>query len=181
VGQGPEYNLRTSASLKAKQGHGAQEWLISMAESAILLNSLMRVIHPQLFQMGMEGMKAMEGQECLLEALEMWYSIFNGVQVISNRETPIHRDHSSRWEWYDLLTTIGPYSSTFFEFPGVGIKLAYNSGTVIGLCGRVLRHGVTMSDGERICVAYYMKENVQKRLETTFATWSHWNFYVNSV
>jgi hypothetical protein len=73
--------------------------------------------------------------------------------------------------------TVGPYQNIFFELPVVGIRLVYNSGTVIGLSGRVLRHGVMEADGERICTAYYMRENVQKRLGTCFAGWNTWDSY----
>jgi hypothetical protein len=127
--------------------------------------------------MGLEAMKKMQDLEDLQEALELWTSIFNGVQVISNRETPIHRDFQSRPEWYDLLVTVGPYKDTVFELPGIGIRFAYNSGTVIGLSGKVLRHGVTETEGERICLAYYMRENVQRRLGTNLASWNTWDSY----
>jgi len=119
----------------------------------------------------------MQDLEDLQEALELWTSIFNGVQIISNRETPIHRDFQSRPEWYDLLVTVGPYKDTVFELPGIGIRFAYNSGTVIGLSGKVLRHGVTETEGERICLAYYMRENVQRRLGTNLASWNTWDSY----
>ena len=61
---------------------------------------------------------------------------------------------------------VGPYKDTMFELHGVDIKFAYNSGTVIGLSGKVLSYGVMETEGERICLAYYMRENVQRRLRT---------------
>lgn len=106
-------------------------------------------------------------------ALDLWYSLFNGVQVISNRKTPVHRDSGTSSSWMDLLVTVGPYTTATFALPGVGVKLQYGSGTVIGVCGRLLRHGVEDVDGERICVAYYMKTNVQARLQVPPAGWSH--------
>jgi hypothetical protein len=156
---------------------GGKDWLRAMGETSVLLSSIVRIIHPQLFEMGMEAMQKMQGQEDLQEVLSLWTSLFNGVQIISNRETPIHRDLFSRPEWYDLLATVGPYHTTFFELPGVGIRFLYDSGTVIGVCGKVLRHGVAKADGERVCVAYYMRENVQKRLGTCLADWNTWDAY----
>jgi len=91
----------------------------------------------------------MMGSDANLEdVVKLWYSIFNGAQVISNRETPVHRDNNSRSEWYDLLTTVGPYQEAILELPGVGLRFRYRSGTVIGLLRRVLSHGVSDADGE---------------------------------
>ena len=70
---------------------------------------------------------------------------------------------------------MGPYSDAVLELPGVKLHLQYNSGTVMALCGHLLQHGVSEAEGERICLAYYMSENVQRRLGVKFATWSKWN------
>ena len=125
--------------------------------------------------MGLESMTKMHDIADLAEVLSIWTSIFNGVQVISNRETPVHRDNQTRWEWYDLLVTLGPYTSATLEMPTAGLRFQYSSGTVVGLCGRILRHGVSAAEGERICLAYYMRENVQSRLGAKFAQWSRWD------
>jgi hypothetical protein len=180
--QGPKYDLNMSASIKPEQAHkGGRDWLASIAESSLVLSSVIKVIHPKLFEMGIQAMRAMQRQANLMEVLNLWYSIFNGVSVISNREAPIHRDNLAQSEWYDLLATVGPYHGAIFELPGLGIRLAYDSGTVIGLCGRVLKHGVSDSCGERICLAYYMRGNVQRRLGTTSATWSNWDLYRDHI
>jgi hypothetical protein len=148
-----------------------------MQESSVLLSSIIRVIHPELFDMGMDAMHHLGLHSDLSDVLKLWFSIFNGASVISNRETPTHRDNFSRSQWYDLLTTVGPYQEAILELPGVGLRFMYASGTVIGLCGRVLRHGVSEAGGERICVAYYMRENVQRRLNTQLASWNTWDSY----
>jgi hypothetical protein len=152
-----------------------------MAESSTLLSSILRVIHPDLFFMGLVTMKKMGSKADPPEVLRLWYSLFNGVQIISNRETPVHRDHNSRWEWYDLLTSVGPYKNAILVFPGLGLTFQYDSGTVLGICGRLIRHGVSEAEGERICVAYFMRENVQKRLETRYAGWNKWDSYRESA
>jgi len=163
-----------SSTLKEANRHkGGPEFLTAVGESSALLSAIIRVIHPELFEMGMEAMTKIRAETDLVEILKLWCSIFNGVQVISNREAPVHRDHIVRWEWYDLLATVGPYQTAIFELPGAGIRFFYDSGTVIGICGRVLRHGVSEANGERICLAYYMRENVQKRLGTKYASWNN--------
>jgi hypothetical protein len=175
-GQGHKYPLKVSASLRSSNvAPFGWAWLSGMEESTLLLSSLIRVMHPDLFEMGLEATAKMHQNPDLAEALLIWTSIFNGVQVISNRETPVHRDHFSRWEWYDLLVTLGPYANATLEIPTVGLRFKYSSGTVVALCGRILRHGVSEVDGERICLAYYMRENVQHRLGTNYASWSRWD------
>jgi RNA polymerase subunit RPABC4/transcription elongation factor Spt4 len=159
----------------AKGGHA---WLTAIGESAALLSSVLRVIHPDLYAMARSSMDEMFTHENLADILHMWMSVFNGVSVICNRETPVHRDNYSSSEWYDMLTTIGPYESAIFELPGVGLRFPYPSGTIIGLCGRVLRHGVSVARGERVCLAYYMRKNVQDRLTNSFASWNSWNAYI---
>jgi len=176
--QGPTDHPKPSASLRQKNYQGAgQAWLIDISESFTLLSSIVRVIHPKLYAMGIETIKKMGMAGSPQEVLQIWYSIFNGVQIISNRETPVHRDHNTRWEWYDLLTTVGPYQEAILELPGVGLKFSYESGTVLGISGRLLRHGVSEADGERMCVAYFMRENVQNRMETKYAGWNNWDSY----
>ena len=109
-------------------------------------------------------MEALRAQDEFHEVMEMWSSGFSGVQAISNRECPWHRDNKFQSEWYDLLTTIGPYNMAICDIPGVGMQFEYLSGTVIGLGGRILRHRVSAADSERICLAYYMREAVLQRL-----------------
>lgn len=168
--------MHMSANLKnGAEGNGGRKWLIEIAESSALISSAMRVMHPKLYQLGRSSMEKLTERQDLHEVVKIWSSIFNGVQVISNRECPIHRDNSSRHEWYDLLATVGPYKSTVMEMPDIGIRLNYPSGTLVALCGRVVRHGVAAADGERICVAYYMRENVQRRLGVVEANWSRWD------
>jgi hypothetical protein len=109
--------------------------------------------------------------EDLKEVLQMWTCIFHGVQVISNREAPLHRDGNSNPEWYDLLATVGPYEGAVLELPGVGLRLVYSPGTVVGLGGKVLQHGISGFEGERVCVAYYMRANVHERLGLQSSGW----------
>ena len=151
--------------------------MASIKESSVLLSSIIRVINPKLFDMGMDAMHRMGSVSHLSDGLKLWYSIFNSALVISNRETPMHWDNLTHNEWYDLLTSVGPYNEAIFELPGVGLRFKYTSGTVIGLCGRVLRHGVSEAEGDRICLAYYMRENVQKRLNADIADWPLWDSY----
>jgi hypothetical protein len=170
--QTEEDDLKPSASLKLENSNtGGRAWLCDIAESSALISAVLRVVHPDQYLMGRSAIEKMGEREPLIAVLAIWISVFNAVQILSNRETPRHRDRSSP-PWYDILTTVGPYQSAMFELPGVGLRFPYNSGTIISLCGRILRHGVSEADGDRVCLAYYMRENVQRRLGSTFAGWS---------
>jgi hypothetical protein len=106
------------------------------------------------------------------DLINLWTSLFNGCQVISNRETPIHRDNFSAITWYDLLCSVGPYPGADLELTNVGLTFQYNTGVILALCGRLLRHGVSATEGDRMCLSYYMRANVQRHLGSTPAGWS---------
>lgn len=138
---------------------------------------MLRITHPELYFMAREAMSSLQTLQNVQDVVMLWHSVFNGCQVISNRETPIHRDNNSHVKWYDLLCSVGPYTGADLEMPGAGLRFEYNTGTAVFLCGRLLRHGVSKADGDRVCIAYYMRENVQQRMGSKFAGWSHQRTY----
>jgi hypothetical protein len=84
--QAPQDTLCESASLKP--GHTAQggrAWLTAIGESATLLSSVLQVIHSDLYAMARKSMDEMLGQQNLAEILQMWMSIFNGVEAIQSK------------------------------------------------------------------------------------------------
>lgn len=172
--KGPQSPLRPSATLKPSSKPAyCRRWLESNSESAALLSGLLRIIHPELFQMAREAMVKLADLEESDNLIKIWMSLFNGCQVMSNRETPVHRDNNSRSEWYDVLCSVGPYGSADLELTNAGLTFQYNTGVILAICGRILRHGVSKTDGDRICLAYYMRENVQRRLGSEPASWSY--------
>lgn len=172
--QGPQFQLKSSASLRIGSGAAhTRQWLAAMMSSSLLLSAMLAVMHPDQYVMCRACIKRLPSHCDDAEALNWWYSLFNGVQIISNRETPLHRDNGTQLPWLDVLATVGPYRGGTFHLPGIGLDLKYSSGTVIGLCGRLLRHGVSGVDGERICVAYFMRSNVQQRVDTKLAQWGY--------
>jgi RNA polymerase subunit RPABC4/transcription elongation factor Spt4 len=170
--------MNMSASLKSHQENkGGRRWLSEIPDTLSFLSGVLRVMHPHQYQLGRDAMEQLMEREDLHEVLTLWPCIFNGLQIISNRECPIHRDYNTASEWYDLLATFGPYRSAILEMPGLGLRFPYRSGTIVGLCGRMLRHGVSAANGDRICLAQYMRENVQKRCGNTEFMWSTWDYY----
>jgi hypothetical protein len=134
-------------------------------------------MHPALYKSGQQTMTRLRQHPDLHSALKLWPSVFNAVTVLSNRETPYHRDNYSRPQWYDILTTVGPYQSAMLDFPGIGVRLPYKSGTVVGLSGKILRHGVEHCEGERVCLAYYMRDKVHERMGVEAAQWMKQGYY----
>ncbi|KII90315.1 hypothetical protein PLICRDRAFT_106026, partial [Plicaturopsis crispa FD-325 SS-3] len=143
-------------------------WLADMAESIALINAVMAIIHPDLYRVGhntLIRMRDVPEAPLLAAVFDRWTAVFNAISVISSKETPIHRDNFSRAEWYDLLATIGHHTSAIFEVPGLGLRFDYSSSTIVGISGRVLAHGVSRAIGERLCLVFYMRDNVHERMK----------------
>jgi hypothetical protein len=59
-----------------------------------------------------------------------------------------------------MLVALESYQNCSFELLGLGVSLEYSSGTVVGLLGMVLEHVVLMVEGDRVCYAYFMRDNI---------------------
>ncbi|KDQ50179.1 hypothetical protein JAAARDRAFT_114171, partial [Jaapia argillacea MUCL 33604] len=79
--------------------------------------------------------------------------------------TPIHRDPKCRLGWFDLLATVGLYGYAEMELRGLGLWFRYTPGTAVALSRYIVKHGVSESDGERVCYAYFMRDRVLCRLQ----------------
>jgi len=142
------------------------------------MGAFLAIVHPPLYQAGREVFHRLiadpsiikEG-DAALEVLQYWTSPFSGYGLISNCTTPLHRDNNSQGCWYDCLTTIGPYSGSRLCLDNLGVQLQYESGTMVALLGKLLRHGTTEASGSRICVAQYMRDNVVERLGIESPGW----------
>lgn len=151
----------------------ALEWLGAISESNAIVSAILAVIHPKLYDAGWQTTKFLRKTPgvCPEDVLIRWASVFSGVSVISNRETSPHRDGSSRRYWYDILVTLGRYQNCNFKLPGLGYSLEYGPGTVVGLSGRVLEHAVPGFEGDRVCYAYFMRDNVQEWANASCSNW----------
>ena len=157
----------------------ALDWLDHIAESNSVLSAILAVIHPTLHKSGRETFdwlrKCAEIQP--EDVLRRWTSVFNGVAVIVNRTTPAHRDSNTRKQWYDLLVTLGRYRNCNLNLLGAGISLEYGPGTVVGLLGATLEHEVPRFEGERVCYAYFMRDNVHEWAGVSGYTWMATEYY----
>lgn len=158
----------------------ALDWLDSISESNAILSAILAVIHPKLYDAGWQTVKQLRGTPEIDPqgvVLNRWASVFSGVAVISNRTTPPHRDGSSRRHWYDILVTLGRYRNCNLELPGLGTSLEYGPGTVAGILGNVLEHAVPSFEGDRVCYAYFMRNNVHEWANVPASDWMYVKYY----
>ena len=178
------FKLEVGAKMKNDAAGG--RWASEMEESSALIGSILGITHPELYQQGIEaltllssdGAKFVDDQDQLMRALKVWTSPFTALSVITNRSTPAHRDTKGRNEWLDFVVALGEDDSVgVMTFPGLGLSVGYNPGTVIALAGKVIRHAADFEGGERACIAYYMRNKVQERLGIPAGTWMNCSMY----
>ncbi|KDQ49846.1 hypothetical protein JAAARDRAFT_109867, partial [Jaapia argillacea MUCL 33604] len=97
---------------------GTQPWLKSMLEGNAVMNAVLSVIHPDLYLVGSVAHGLLRESDSHSAVMEHWNSVYSGVTVIANRETPVHRDPNCRLGWFDLLATVGPYQYAELELRG---------------------------------------------------------------
>jgi len=156
----------------------APAWVSEMGETSAFLGGLLRVINPAEFETGIACIKAIvkgdqvAKKENLDDLGRIWTSPYPTVSLMSNRNSPIHRDTGGDYSSMDMLVSVGPYEKAVFNVPGLGLKFWYDTGTVIGLLGRILQHGAECT-GDRLCWAQYLKENVLDSLGIPPPKWVH--------
>lgn len=166
-------DLEVGAELRRAAGLA---WVQSMERTSAFLGAVLAAAHPSTFQTGMECVtaigesKTVAKSENLEDLMEVWSSPFTTTSLMSNRDTPLHRDVGAPPTCMDMLVSVGNYASGEFHVPGLGLRLWYRPGTVIGLLGRVVRHGA-VAFGGRLCFAQYLRENVLEALEIPAPDW----------
>jgi hypothetical protein len=137
------------------------------------LNLTLSLIHLELFKSGLLMLRKLRQLEGTQGIAKEWQSVYNGISIISNRQTPFHRDSKGRPEWYNtLINYSGTGGRPRLVLKDLGMDLEYLSGTVVGFCGSILQHGVgTWGNGDRVCYAHFMRESVRKCLDMPPAGW----------
>ena len=145
--------------------------------ASALVGGILSIVHPELYSAGIKNLRTLNDDpgsihkgESLAAVLKTWSSPFTAITTISNRDTPYHRDNGSAHSWFDILVALGEYENGRIEFPGLGMRLKYDPGTVVAFMGRVLRHGANCP-GDRACIVYHMKLNVVEELGVTLPSW----------
>lgn len=134
--------MEVSAELRKTEG---LSWIANIKETTAIMGGALSIIHPELYRVGIESIKALAVRptivskaETLDEILRSWSSPFSGLSVMNNRQTPLHRDNGGGYRWMDLLATVGTYKKGWMDLPGLGFRLRYNAGTVVAVAGRVV-------------------------------------------
>jgi hypothetical protein len=161
--------------------HGL-EWVARTQWAAALTGAILSIIHPDQYIIGRLALlelvwwpDSISYMSDVKNILKVWASPFMALSVVVNRQTPIHRDVHGWFPWMDMLLTYGPYHSTRMELRSLGVWLLYESGTIVAICGKVVPHAVSECSGERVCIAYYMRDNVHARLNIPAGTWVNTN------
>ncbi|KAG1873300.1 hypothetical protein C8R48DRAFT_669898 [Suillus tomentosus] len=118
-----------SASLK---GPSCENILKAIARPAAIASAALRVMHPEQYWAGLRTLSNLgniavsKDLPQMPEALQYWASVFNTLSIISNRETPHHRDHMSIAECFDILTTVGTIQcSDDNAKPSAGVQVQF--------------------------------------------------------
>jgi hypothetical protein len=159
------------------------EWLQKSQDTLVLVSGILSIIQPELYKLGLQALELLieDPTHCkepvqLVEILQLWYSPFSAISVISNRSTPLHRDTGGRPQWLDILLAVGEYKHGRFSLPGLGLTLKYNPGTVVAFSGKIFRHGAECT-GNRACIAFYVRDNVLDRLGLPVGSWLNAEVY----
>ncbi|KIM35995.1 hypothetical protein M413DRAFT_78802, partial [Hebeloma cylindrosporum] len=171
-----KFSLKVSQPLVPQDGP-ASRWLAATMESSALIGGILSIVHPELYRTGRDLILQLDQNPDVVDrpirlrqVLRLWTAPFQGLSVISNRVTPVHRDTNGAKESMDILVALGRYQQGTLKLPGIGLELRYDPGTVAVLAGRILAHSAEC-DGERACVAYYMREKVQQCLGMSCPGW----------
>jgi hypothetical protein len=159
---------------------GSSKCIREIEELEKFVNMALSLIHPKLFETGLEMLRLLRQLDTTKGIALKWQSVYSGIGIISNRLTPAHRDTKGRPEWYDtLLNYSGTGGRPRLSIKDIGLDLAYSSGTMVGFCGSVFEHEVkSWGGGDRVCYAHYMRENVRKRLDVPAAGWVKREMYI---
>jgi hypothetical protein len=123
-------------------------------------------MHPELYFAGLETMVRLGewaekgGDKELLDRIMNWASVFNVATIICNRSTPPHKDPKCQPEALGVMMSVGEYGEVVMVFPNLGIRLGYDSGTMVATCCRIVRHAVDVDRGDRVMWAWYMRDTV---------------------
>jgi len=180
------YHPQASASLKGPSG---MDILNAIARPAAIASAALRVMHPEQYFEGLRTFGMLDEAAFRLDlpfmpdALAQWSSVFTVLTVISNRETPLHRDVNSIPQWFDILGSVGDYKNGGMALPGLGIELMYDPGVMVAISGKIIRHGVPRVDGDRVCWAWYMRDAVHEYAGIPRGSWpqrhNHWPLWVD--
>ncbi|KIK77330.1 hypothetical protein PAXRUDRAFT_167227, partial [Paxillus rubicundulus Ve08.2h10] len=173
---------KVSTILKGSHANpGPQQWLQAGALHIAILWATLMVMHPELYASGRETFLKLASStqdQDMQQIIPEWSTVYSPrglsiltVSVIVNQATPFHRDLSYHVQWLDMLATIGLDPDLHIKLDNLSVRLAYSPGTLLGLSGKVLQHGVLVLVSDRVCLAYHMRDNVQEGVGVHRCDW----------
>lgn len=176
--QGRASELHVSQTLQEHDKNGSLDWLADMQETTDLLNAILSIVHPELYQAGEDALhKLREAPEFMKHRrwARAWTSVYTGVSVIANRACVPHRDPGGRADWFDMIVTLGKYREATMRWPDLAVSLDYPPGTVVFLAVKLIRHQVLHTvGGERLCHVWFMRDLVHERLGIQSTAWAEY-------
>ena len=147
--------LSVSHSLRGWPDAPTVQYLRNDQESLCLLGAVFALIHPQLVAIGLSILRGFQKDLICTNTTKnlgpvrlLYPSPATAFSIISNRETHLHQDGKGYSPYYDIIMTLGNYTDGRLEVPGIGLQFKYNPGTIVGICGKALAHGVREVNGD---------------------------------
>ncbi|KAL4061700.1 hypothetical protein J3A83DRAFT_4098923 [Scleroderma citrinum] len=161
----------TSSALATNAG---RQWLPDICLLAGILSGTLSIMHPPLYDAGLEAMKALRqwsavADHAMSDALFQWPTVYTNVSVIANHSAPLHHDPHSHVDWYDLLVSLGEYMDCVLDIPTLGLPSWH--------CSSILQQvalawgWVNAISGNKYSLAYYMRNNVHNWLNVPREDW----------
>lgn len=152
-------------------------WLSAAHEWEWMLNFAVMLIAPRFHRECSAAISNIQArqeaiQPSYVDNVRQWPSIFSGISVISNRETPPHLDNKGYDPAFDALLTGGTYTEAWLTLDDIGGEFLYNPGTCVIVNGKVFKHGVKDWDkGDRVCYAHFVRDDVHAFAGCERAPW----------
>ena len=143
-----------------------------------ILSGILRIIHPEQYRAGMDVIRYIQQTTDAGHKIGHWTSVFNAVTLISDRHCPMHRDTGGDFRLYDIVTSVGDYTSAPMCLMPCGIQIRNSPGTLVAFSGAAIRHGVAPADGHRLCHAFYMRKSLQDHSAVRSCGWMTQSWYM---
>lgn len=163
----PECKPGPSSTFGQFNGSPGEILISDLMESNAIIGAVFSLLHPDAFNRQVNAHQRIYKEHWRTSdsvltnlAYQHWSSPFNGIAALCNRETPYHRDLSGGPMMHDFLSTFGRYDEGRFEVPVLRARFPYNPGTGVLIPGYLFEHGVARVEGERICLAGFIRPEV---------------------
>ncbi|KAF8124771.1 hypothetical protein EV363DRAFT_1177495 [Boletus edulis] len=181
------HSVRTSAPLQMAKilqsgqpdSESIRKWLKEMAGINSIVSATMSIMHPDMHLHAREVMNRMwneagdQNDSDMSDILHLWPSVFNVLSVMVNRCSPLHLDRGGSPQFLDHLLTVGHYENVDMYMPSFKRILSYPPGSMLAFSGQRVIHGVPMTQKDRACFAWYMRERVHQGMNVQRTDFPH--------